>query len=111
MHTSNTDHDETLKEQIEQALQKDFNNLLVKEFTTDWKIQRLKIGLDIEVMDFDNLMQLIKEDREKFTERAVELINKNLFSAEDERENIRETLTQLSNPAHEAQRQDFNTEG
>jgi hypothetical protein len=70
MHTSNTNHDETLKEQIEQALQKDFNNLLVKEFTTDWKIQRLKIGLDIEVMDFDNLMQLIKEDRERAVREA-----------------------------------------
>jgi len=62
--------DETLKEQIEQALQKDFNNLLVKEFTTDWKIQRLKIGLDIEVMDFDNLMQLIKQDRERAVKEA-----------------------------------------
>lgn len=58
-------NDETLKEQIKQALNKDFNNLLVKEFTTDWKVQRLKIGLDIEVMDFDNLIQLILQDRER----------------------------------------------
>ena len=109
MHTSNTDHDETLKEQIEQALKKDFNNLLVKEFTTDWRIQRLKIGLDIEVMDFDNLMQLIKQDRERAVNagRIEELeklitLNKTLYGVEAEmtkRANNR--LAQLSNLTQE----------
>lgn len=50
-----------LRDKIEQALKEDFNNLLVKEFTTDWKVQRLKIALDIEIMDFDNIVQLIEQ--------------------------------------------------
>jgi hypothetical protein len=102
MHTSNTDHDETLKEQIE---------LILSEYKIGFQVPpEMDINKHLDGFT-QSIMQLIKEDREKFTERAVELINKNLFSAEDERENIRETLTQLSNPAHEAQRQDFNTEG
>jgi len=41
------------------ALKKDFNQLLVKEFTTDWKAQRFVMGLQIDVMSLDNLNNLI----------------------------------------------------
>ena len=99
-------NDETLKEEIEQALKKDFNNLLVKEFTTDWKVQRLKIGLDIEVMDFDNLMQLIKEDRERVVKEARIDELKNIVSpARTNKQKhlgvaylVEDRLAELSNP-------------
>lgn len=46
--------------ELKEALKKDFRGLLVKEFTTDWQIQRLKIEIDIDVMSFDNLEALFK---------------------------------------------------
>lgn len=46
------------REELRQAIRKDFHELLVKEFTADWKIQRLLHDLELDVMDFDNTMQL-----------------------------------------------------
>lgn len=46
------------REELRQAVRKDFHELLVKEFTADWKIQRLLHDLELDVMDFDNTMQL-----------------------------------------------------
>jgi hypothetical protein len=40
----------TIDERIKAALKADFNKLYVKEFTTDWKTQRLVRGLEIDVM-------------------------------------------------------------
>lgn len=46
------------REELRQAIRKDFHELLVKEFTADWKIQRLLHDLELNVMDFGNTMQL-----------------------------------------------------
>lgn len=46
------------REELRQAIRKDFHKLLVKEFTADWKIQRLLHDLELDVMYFDNTMQL-----------------------------------------------------
>ena len=61
----------TIEDKLRKALKRDFNELLVKEFTTDWQIQRLKIGLDIEVMSFDNLLALITQQREEAELNAI----------------------------------------
>lgn len=61
-------------DEIKKALKKDFDTLLVKEFTTDWQIQRLKIGLDIDVMSLDNLLHLIQLQKEELIARFEEII-------------------------------------
>lgn len=57
--------------ELKKALKKDFNQLLVKEFTSDWSIQRLKIGLDIDVMSLDNLQALITSQAEAICEEVI----------------------------------------
>ena len=54
-----------MSDTLREALKKDFNELLVKEFTTDWSIQRLKIGLDIDVMSFDNIIAYFQAQQDK----------------------------------------------
>ena len=50
-----------LRELIQRSLIKDFNDLYVKKFTTDWKTQRLIRSLEIDVMSFTNLERSIIE--------------------------------------------------
>lgn len=47
---------------IKDALKKDFRKLYVKEFTTDWEIQRLIRETEIDVMSFDNLLALLPDE-------------------------------------------------
>jgi len=42
---------------IKKALIKDFNDLYQKEYCTDYKEKRLIRGIEIEIMDFDNLIK------------------------------------------------------
>lgn len=54
-------------EKLKEALKKDFNNLYVKEFTTDWEANRIIRGYEIEVMSLSNLEKIIEvlnENRE-----------------------------------------------
>jgi len=44
---------------LQKALIKDFEQLYVKGFTTDWREQRMVRELEIKVMTFDNLKALI----------------------------------------------------
>lgn len=48
-----------MKDKLKTALKKDFNTLLAKEFTTDWREQRLVTGLQIDVMGIDNLEKAV----------------------------------------------------
>lgn len=48
-----------LIDKLRKALNKDFEELYVKEFTADWEIQRLLRSIEINLMSFDNLRQLI----------------------------------------------------
>lgn len=47
-------------EQLRRALKKDFAELYVEKFTTDWKVQRFFRDIEIGLMPFENTMKLIK---------------------------------------------------
>ena len=48
-------------EDLAQAILKDFKELLVPEFTTNWKAERFFIEMCLSVMSLDNTMKLIKK--------------------------------------------------
>ena len=50
---------------IRTAISKDFETIYVKEFTTNWKIERLSRNLEIGVMDFDAIQALIRTEKLK----------------------------------------------
>jgi hypothetical protein len=45
---------------VKKALKKDFKNLYVQEFTTDWKAQRLLRVMEIDIMSLENTMKLFE---------------------------------------------------
>ena len=49
------------EDKLKQAILKDFKELLVKEFTTDFEAKRFLIEMYLSVMSLDNTMKLIKE--------------------------------------------------
>ena len=49
------------EDKLRQAILKDFKELLVDEFTTNWKAERFLIEMYLSVMSLDNTMNLIKE--------------------------------------------------
>lgn len=49
------------EDKLRQAILKDFKELLVDEFTTNWKAERFLIGMYLSVMSLDNTMKFIKE--------------------------------------------------
>lgn len=57
---------------LREALQKDFEGLYVKEYTTDWKEQRLSRNIELKTMKLDNL--------EKY---VYELLSEKAFSKEE----------------------------
>lgn len=48
---------------IKQALINDFNNLYQKEYCTDYKEKRLVRGIEIEIMELNNLIAIIENLR------------------------------------------------
>lgn len=52
--------EQELDKKLREALKADFDNLYVKEFTTDWKNQRLFRNIEIGIMDLKNTLKLIK---------------------------------------------------
>lgn len=60
-----------LEEKFKIALKKDFNLLYQKEFTTDWKEQRLIRGLEIDAMSFPNLAKIAEEDKKLIAEGVI----------------------------------------
>jgi len=61
-----------MNDEIKEILIKDFNEILVPEFTTDWKEKRFYIQLLIETMPLINLLDYITD---------LQQINKNLTSS------------------------------
>jgi len=59
------------KDEIRNALKKDFRKLYVKEYTTNWEIERLVREVEIDVMGLDNILSLIDPDEIKKRERWV----------------------------------------
>lgn len=55
-------------EELRNALKRDWRTLYVKEFTTNWREQRLIRETEIDVMSLENLLALIKEECRKETE-------------------------------------------
>lgn len=55
---------------IQEALEKDFEKLYVKEYTTGWKEQRYLRNIEIGIMGFDNLERFISQLLEERTEEA-----------------------------------------
>jgi hypothetical protein len=51
----------TIIEKLRVALIKDFENLYVQEFTSDWRAQRLIRNLEIGVMSFEHTVKLLKD--------------------------------------------------
>lgn len=51
--------------QLKEALKKDFRKLYVREFTTNWEIQRLLREIEIDVMDLDNTLSLFSDKVKK----------------------------------------------
>lgn len=49
------------EDKLRQAILKDFKELLVPEFTTNWKAERFFIEMYLSVMSLDNTMKLIKK--------------------------------------------------
>lgn len=49
-----------MNSKLREALKKDFKNLYVKEFTTDWQAQRLVRETEIDVMSLNNLLALFE---------------------------------------------------
>ena len=56
-------------EKLREALINDFTDLYVKEFTTNWKGERLVRETEIKVMDLKHTVALIKADRKELAER------------------------------------------
>ena len=54
-----------MKEEIKEILLKDFNEILVKEFCTDWKEKRLYIELLVNSTPFSNLLDYITNLQEE----------------------------------------------
>jgi len=64
---------------IQEALEKDFEKLYVKEYTTGWKEQRYLRNIEIGIMGFDNLerfiSQLLDERKREVLEEAKKIID------------------------------------
>ena len=65
---SNTDDE---LDKIREALKKDWRTLYVKEFKTDWAVQRLIRETEIDVMSLEAIQDLITEARVDELERFV----------------------------------------
>lgn len=63
------------REDLKTALKKDFNLLYQKQFTTDWKAQRIVIGLEIDVMGLPNLEKVIDQTLERVVEETTKEID------------------------------------
>ena len=79
-------------------LKKDFNQLLVQEFTTDWKTQRLIMELNIDVMSLDNLMNIITLHTQKAKYNAVNDVINHSFGEWNGADYAFDLLAQLTNP-------------
>ena len=71
-------------EKVKEALKKDFEVLYQKEFTTDWRAQRIIRELEINVMGLTNLekaiSQSVLEEREKIKTKITTMKKKRLDS-------------------------------
>lgn len=66
-----------IEDKIKKALIKDFKNLFVMEFSTNWRAERIKAELEIGVMSLDNIEAVIAEsNREYGLKLLIRFINK-----------------------------------
>jgi hypothetical protein len=69
---------------LKEALIKDFKQLLQKEFTTDWKIQRMVRELEIGVMSLDNTEALINQKEKELLGKVEKAIGENEYTIDPE---------------------------
>jgi hypothetical protein len=72
---------------LRQAILKDFKELLVEEFTTDWKAQRFLIEMYLSVMSLDNTIELfnkLNEENKELRNTINEYAEEELQRQEDE---------------------------
>ena len=72
--------------EIKEILIKDFNEILVKEFCTDWKEKRLYIELLVKSTPFSNLLDYItnlQQENERLKE-TIKSINAISYQSDDE---------------------------
>ena len=62
-----------MNNEIKEILIKDFNEILVKEFCTDWKEKRLYIELLVNSTPFSNLLDYIRNLQEENKELKAKL--------------------------------------
>ncbi len=48
-------------DKLREALKKDFRKLYVKNYTTTWELERIKIDIEIDIMGLSNTLALIPE--------------------------------------------------
>lgn len=61
----------TPRERLREALKQDFNNLYVKQFTTDWQTQRLVRQTEIDIMALENLDRAINRYLDEVMQEVV----------------------------------------
>ncbi len=49
-------------DRLREALKKDFNKLYVKGYTTTWEIERIKIGIEIDIMSLENTASILQAE-------------------------------------------------
>lgn len=62
--------DEELRD-LRMAITRDFAKLYVKKFTTNWEAQRVVRALEIELMEFSETLELIRQDRQAYLQSLL----------------------------------------
>ena len=72
-----------MSEEVKELLIKDFNEILVKEFCTDWAAKRLYIQLLVNSASFSNLLDYIQQKENIIKEVIEEMKNAKHISVDD----------------------------
>ena len=89
-----------MKDEIKEILIKDFNEILVKEFCTDWKEKRLYIELLLNATPFTNLLNYITN----LQEENKELKKKITFNEKSRRKMQQSLMEQIEQLKEENER-------
>ena len=58
-----------IKEKLVEALRKDFHELYVKEYTTDWQVKRLVRDIELGIMPLTNTLALLNKTSQIVTSK------------------------------------------
>jgi hypothetical protein len=82
-------------DELREALIKDFSTLYTKRFTTDWVVQRKVRGLEIEIMELSNTINLFTQPTTTIDGKTYILTDelKKAIELADWQKNIERTIT------------------